>query len=203
MSFSEILPNLTDAVDSDTGDVLHVDDLVDPDAPGITDDDEYRYADEINAPNRLASYLPGFASLEKYPIIVGIEGEFPSVSFSDRAIALSALVYYINIRNSARGARVQLSADNSDFIQRIGKDASYVVDAMASKVLKAVPTSKQALDTLVDGDTLRRGGLSEGQVARERAMFWDDMDRQIGGAGLSYKRHKIVRVANKLADKTK
>lgn len=201
MTFSEILFGQIGSVD-DGGDVLPFDDLVIPDAAGMPDDGEYRYAAEINTPKRLASCLPGFANSEKYPVIVGIEGEFPSVTFSDRATALSALVHYINTRNSAGGARAQLGVDNSDFVQRMN-DAGHVVDVMEGEALEARPNAKQALDTLVDGDTLRRGGLSEGQVARERAILWDEMDKRIGGAGQSYKRNKIVRVANKLANKTK
>lgn len=186
MAISEILPNGCDAVD-DSGDIRHIDDLVAPDAPGTSVSDEERYADQID----FGAYFP-HGDVPKAVFPITLESRYPAVDLLERGIALSALMYYFNSRNAAKGARSQQDKPDSRFNARYEEDAPDVVGAMSEKARTAGRGSKKALSTLIDAKTLAVRGLSPGQIARERAVLLDDMRATIGRPGQSTERHSLA-----------
>lgn len=215
MPSKEILPNVG-YVDTE-GDVLSYADFAaeaqDPDM--FTDDwDGGRHAEQVIAEKVKPTFDPDAeypneskpkTSSLRFPVYdAGIEahvdGPYPSVSFKDAAVALDALMQYFSRRNQTNGAAQQLEQRGSDFTRRMGgaSKAENVVGGMSVKASSAAARNKQALDTLVDGPTLRRLGQSESQVARARASQLEVLNAKYGGAGKARARQQLVKRVQKL-----
>jgi hypothetical protein len=138
--------------------------------------------------------------------LVDLEVEAPevpiAVDLGERAMALAAIMDYLNKANQVRGSRIQLENGGGAIKKRYGDHAA-MVQLGAEKGRNELRAGfDDGIDTLIAADALRANGIDEADVEVAHISMQAALNREFG-AGKAYarNRHAVVARARKAAGK--
>lgn len=139
--------------------------------------------------------------------LVNLEVERPeipiAVDLGERAVALEAIMAYLNKANQVRGSRVQLDNGGGKLKKQYGEEHARVVQHGAQQNRdQLIAGFREGISTLAAEDALRASGMDEADVEVQVLSLQAAINRRFGvGNANAAERAKAVSQAKKLAGK--
>ena len=138
--------------------------------------------------------------------LVDLEVETPevpiAVDIGERAMALAAIMEYLNKGNQVRGSRIQVENGCGAMKKHYGDKATMVQQGAEKNRDELREGFSEGIDTLIAADALRANGLDEADVEVAHISMQAALNREFG-AGKAYARdrHAVVARAKKAVGK--
>ena len=134
--------------------------------------------------------------------LVNLEIDTPevpiAVNLGERAMALAAIMEYLNKANQVRGSRRQLEHGGGAMKKRYGDHAKTVQRGAEKNRDELREGFKSGINTLIAADALRANGVDEADVEVAHISMQAALNREFGtGKAYARDRHAVVTRAEK------
>lgn len=145
-------------------------------------------------------------SLFRAESLVDLSMEIPdipiAVDLGERALALEAIMAYLNKANRVRGSRAQLENGRGELKKRYGRHAEAIQQGAEKTRDQLHQESRRGISTLIAEDALRANGMDEADIEVQRISLQAAINRRFGvGRAFAADRAKAVHRAKKTAGK--